>query len=275
MADGVRSVIQGVLWVPGKLGIQNGLLLASSSPDRRRRTTGGRPRAISPLMLAEFAEIGVTGEESKLLRFAKRYGPLGICKHGLPSGHNRQSFARINNVGDCNASPSSVPGWDQSEPLAKWFAFARQAQAILSCSASLHRGKRPNPEDLKTAYPPWGILKPGAQAELNMETARRLIESAINTWIHYGGLRPHFRWRLSGCSVIFSAGEYCSVFGALAAQLMLATANRDGFVICSNCGRAYIPARRPNPNRRSFCHPCGLKAAWRYSKQDLRNRLKG
>ena len=275
MADGLGSVIQGVLWVPGKIGIQNGMLLASSRPDRRKRTAGGRPRAISPSMLTDFAEIGVTGEESKLLRFAKKYGPIGICKHGLPSGHNRQSFARIYNVADCHALPSPVAGWEQGEPLAKWYEFARQAQAILACSSSLHHGKCPEPEDLKTAYPPWGVLPARIRAQLNVETGRRLIEGAINTWIYYGGLRPTFRWRrLSGCSVTFSAGEYCSVFGALAGQLMLAAANRDGFVICSNCARAYIPARRPNPDRRSFCQHCGITAAWRHSKQDLRRRLK-
>jgi hypothetical protein len=264
MTDDARSMIEGTLWVPRRIEIKNKSLLTSYS-------AGGRRKAISPTMLAEFAEIGVTSEESKLKRFAKRYGPIGICKHGMPCGHNRQSFARVLNVGDCEPMPSSEPGWDQSELLEKWFEFAKEAQAILACSASLHRGERPEMKDLITAYPPWFAAK---QSRCNMETARGLVEGAVNTWTHYGGLRPHFRFGRDSCSVIFSTGDYCSVFGALAVQLMLAAANKEGFVICSGCGSSYLPTRRPSPNRRKFCQTCGIRAAWRHSKQDLRNRAR-
>lgn len=264
MANDARSMIEGVLWVPRRIEIKNEFLLTSYS-------AGGRRKTISPTMLAEFAEFGVTCEESKLLRFAKRYGPIGICEHGLPCGHNRQSFARLHNVGDCESMPSDVPGWDHSEPLEKWFEFAKQAQAILACSANLHRGEHPELEDLKTAYPAWFAVK---QSRCKMATARGLVEGAINTWIHYGGLRPHFLWNRDGCSVVFSAGDYCSVFGALAVQLMLAAANKDGLVICSGCRRAYPPTRRPNPRRRRFCPNCGIRASWRQSKQNLRNRAR-
>lgn len=268
MAEGIRSVIQGVLWVPDKIGVQDGFLLASGSACGRRRT-------ISPMMLAEFVEIGFTGEVSKLLRFAKRYGLIGFCKqHGLPYGHNRQSFARLIHVGDCNPTPTPLPGWDLCDPVAKWFEFAKWAQAILACSDRLHRGERPELDDLKTAYPKWLNQEPSDQTSVYMATSRGLVEGAINTWVHLAGLRPHFRWDRSGCSVIFSTGDYCSVFGALAVQLMLAAANQENFAICSGCGMAYFPKRRPNRRRRKFCSNCGIRAAWRYSKQDLRSRVK-
>jgi hypothetical protein len=267
MAEGIRSVIQGVLWVPGKIEIKDGFLLASGGAI-------GRRRSVSPTMLEEFIEIGITGEESKLLRFARRYGPIGFCKHGLPYGHNRQSFARLINVRDCHPMPSPVPKWDQGEAVTKWFAFAKQARAIWVCSASLHRGEQPELDDLKTVYPPWLDEKLREQSRPNMATSRGLVEGAINTWVHLGGLHPHFRWDRSGCSVIFSTGDYCSVFGALAVQLMLAAANQEGFAICSGCGMTYFPKRRPNPRRRRFCRKCGTRAAWRYSKQDLRSTLK-
>ena len=267
MAEGIRSVIQGVLWVPDKIGVQDGFLLASGG-------ASGRPKAISPMMLAEFVEMGVTGEESKVMRFAKRYGPIGFCKHGLPYGHNRQSLARLINVGDCHPTRSPVPGWDQGEPVTKWFAFAKQAQAILVCSDSLHRGEQPELDDLKTVYPPWFDRKLRKQSRPNMATSRGLLEGAINNWVHLGGLRPHFRWDRSGCSVIFTTGDYCSVFGALAVQLVLAAANQENFAICSGCGMAYFPKRRPNRSRRRFCRHCGKRAAWRYSKQGLRSSVK-
>lgn len=262
MADDNGLGLEGLLRVPRKIGVENGFLLTSHS-------AGARMRRIDSSMLVEFAEIGLTGEESMLLRFAKRYGPLNICDHGLPCEHNRRSFARELDATDCYPLSSPIPGWDQGEPLALWFSFARQAQAILACSAYLHLGERPNREDLTAAC---GLVP----TSLNIETARAMVQGAINTWIHNGGLRPYFLWRRLGCSVVFSTGDNRSVFGALAEQLMLMASRQEGFVICSACGRPYLPVRRPNPRRRKFCRLCGLRAAWRHSKQHLRaaNRLK-
>src|ERR1700736_1653531 len=186
MNNSETSMIEGVLWVPRKIEIKEQSLLASFS-------AGARRKIIRPTMLAEFVEIGVTGRESRLIRFARRHGPIGICQHGVPFGHNRQSFARLSNLGDCYPTPSSERGWDQGEPLEKWFEYAKQARAILTCAESLHRGARPKLEDLKIAYPtcPAGMrLKKSAI----MPTSLGLITGAINTWIHYGGLRPHLRW---------------------------------------------------------------------------------
>jgi len=261
-----RLVIEGKLLVPNEVAVRNGSLLSRGEPITR---------PISPGMLQEFLEISVTREESILLRFARRYGPIGICKHDLPCGHNRRSYARTLDVMDCHPKPSRVPEWQCSEPVKLWFQFARQAQAIVDCSARLHNRLPPVLEELRIANPKWSelgeLLKNPPKA--SRETAKGLIEAAINTWIYYGGLRPQFRWGSRGCSVIMSAGDSTSMFGVLAAQLMLTAAASKGWVLCSDCNQFYPPNRQPNPNRRRFCPRCGLRAAWRASKRELRRKM--
>jgi hypothetical protein len=260
-----RSTIEGKLLVPKEVMIVNGSLLSRGEQV---------PRPISPDMLQEFLEISVTRQESTLLRFARKYGPIGICEHNLPYGHNRRSYARVLNVMDCHPTPSSARGWQCSEPVRLWFEFACQAQAIVDCSARLHNGLTPALEGLEIANPQWSDLSKRLKNRLkpNRETSRAAIEGAINTWIYYGGLRPHFRWGSSGCSVLMSTGDYTSLFGALAAQLMLRAAMSKGWVLCSECSQFYPPDRQPNPNRRRFCPRCGLRAAWRASKRDQRRK---
>src|SRR5579863_5077921 len=156
MSEG--SVIEGKLLVPKEVVILDGSLLSRGEPV---------PRSISPKMLQEFLEISVTSKESTLLRFARRYGPIGICKDDLPYGHNRKSYARIVDVGDCHPRPSDVPGWQCSEPVKRWFEFACQAQAIVDCSARLHNGLTPALQDLEIANPLWPDLSKKLKNRLN------------------------------------------------------------------------------------------------------------
>jgi hypothetical protein len=44
-----------------------------------------------------------------------------------------------------------------------------------------------------------------------------------------------------------------NVMGAVAANLVLAIARVDGFIICSACGRPYAPQRQPRANQRNYC----------------------
>ena len=84
MSNTTGQIIEGQLFVPRKAAIRGGLILYARELRRK---------PIYPGMLHEFVEIGATHQPSTVLAFAKKHGPLGICeKHGLPCGHNRQSF---------------------------------------------------------------------------------------------------------------------------------------------------------------------------------------
>ena len=72
-----------------------------------------------------------------------------------------------------------------------------------------------------------------------------------------------------------SAHGIVNLYGTLAYQLMIAVAQTDGLATCCACGKSYIiTGRRPNPDRRNYCHSCGKAAADRDAARDYRRRKK-
>ena len=72
-----------------------------------------------------------------------------------------------------------------------------------------------------------------------------------------------------------SAHGIVNLYGTLAYQLMIAVARTDGLATCCACGKSYIiTGRRPNPDRRNYCHSCGKAAADRDAARDYRRRKK-
>ena len=91
----------------------------------------------------------------------------------------------------------------------------------------------------------------------------RSVAYGLDLWLRFFQVRPRasydpllrrFEIRISGSPALA---------GALALQIMLALAGSAGIAICASCGKTFPPSRRPNPNRKSYCKSCGIKAAWR------------
>jgi len=61
-----------------------------------------------------------------------------------------------------------------------------------------------------------------------------------------------------------------AVFTVLAIQIMAAAAAKAGPVLCSDCGRLYMPERRPRGPH--FCRRCGKHAAWRAASARYRGK---
>lgn len=97
---------------------------------------------------------------SDILAFAKRWGVLEICKHGLPCTHS-----------NCHPLEDRLSYW---EPIQAWRSFSVQARAVLEIAASLRKGqpasmaswdrKGPSSEETRRRYPDRGHSK-GAQAQ--------------------------------------------------------------------------------------------------------------
>ena len=111
--------------------------------------------------------------------------------------------------------------------------------------------------------------------------AASLVRDYCMGLVRRAGLRPALDLVLhdSGMTVdlVFQdavtdkAGVGLSVFGALTVQFLSVTTGA-GFAICSSCGRAYAPKRRPSVGRRRYCPDCGRKAAVRDAKAADRAR---
>jgi hypothetical protein len=263
--------------------------------------TWPRRRTASPGvgLLEQFTQLHNSTAEEVLL-FVRRWGPLGLCEHNLPCGHLR--------VG------SSVPGLEDAaacEPLYVLEADRRAGwrRYVAACSHMHSRRLEGNPKSLALVRKhdpdfPEGIRfverlsawrNLACRAGELLDSAARLntklpshyrevtdailsIRQSVNWWLSIANLRPAIEWnpKRREWQVRHEGFDSVSALsGHLALSLALAIANKDGYAICSSCNRSYVPARRPNPNRRNYCRQCGKNAAWRDATRDRRTRLRG
>lgn len=169
-----------------------------------------------------------------ILQFARRYGPLGLCRHGRPPMH------RVRNGERKWCAPFG------SETVKRWLDYAGLASSYLNLAALLKvdTGKR-------------------------MRGLRQLfLQDGVNEWLGDAGIRLELNWSSNEPSLTLTGG---GVFGALGVQLLSAvTANN--LAVCSGCGIPYLrKGRKPQAGRRNFCPDCGDKIANRLRMRAKRN----
>jgi hypothetical protein len=226
-------------------------------------------------LLPRFAALA-NATDDQVLAFAQRWGVLEICGHGRPSSHSEAD--RQPDL--CFPRPVDEQLTTFSEPVDAWRALAREVRGIVKVAAALHAGRRATVADwadiagATIAAQVEHLVETGGDAdrgparlgqEVNFD--RRVLTGVVEMWLREGAVRPHVQWgkRTPGVEL---AGW--GLFGALAVQLLQVVSRIDGLITCSGCGKAYLPKRRPNPNRDHYCPDCGVKAAWRKASRRYR-----
>jgi hypothetical protein len=85
----------------------------------------------------EFLKLSDAAQED-ILRYAKHWGPIGFCKHGLPFTH--RSRWGPERTGSRNCRVSGGPNRFR-EPLKFWRLTSRRARALLNIGARLSEDK--------------------------------------------------------------------------------------------------------------------------------------
>lgn len=246
---------------------------------RRRRVDEETFVRSGPGLLDGFMKLGDAPAE-QILAFARRWGVLGICVHGAPASHRPPSVPFDPAVPSC--MPQQLENGDYYESLISWRYFASATQALVNIAARLQNGGVGASADWRTVYQGSPPL-PGDSRDFWDESRRHrevdvlTLCERVNDWLQMGNVSPAlsaFMWLSKGTPELQlgSPCYYGALFGAIALQLALVIGRSDGLATCDACGNVYIPSRRPNPNRRSFCSKCGLKAAWRFAARDHRRR---
>jgi hypothetical protein len=284
-------------WVrPGAVRVDlsgQGLLWKHSAQGERPRRSPARAHLLDEfLRLADAQPEAVAG-------YAKKYGVLLICRHGLPSSHQTAPFSRKRKptwvskyvaVEGGRAVTRATAWFDRCrlrvrqngwywEPIAAWRRYAQEARAILAVAAALHENDLGDHRDWRTLYCPeqqWVCPRcsAGNPADVDhcrscdrcwpvptLAEARILLALFVQGWLNTAGTKLSFSW---GVNPSISLGSD-SLFGALAVQLISAIVGH-GVSLCSGCRLPYLPVRRPALGRHSFCQKCGTRAAWRISK---------
>ena len=216
-------------------------------------------------LLTDFVKLDEAPAE-RILDYARRYGPLGFCRHGNPE---HRLVPRACAPGVCIAD-SGQPAI--REALQWWRNLAGHARALLNVGAQLFKGRvddlslaRLNPElafsapRLRTAR-----RNPAVYVAYGMELWLRLFQ--VRPRATYNAQRKRFEIRIAGAPPLP---------GALALQIVLTLTRSAGVAICSGCGTLFPPSRRPNPNRNSYCKSCGMRAAWREAQARRRAKRIG
>ena len=227
---------------------------------RQASDTTHRRRPPARDLLTKFVGL-VSAKDEVIRKFAQLWGPLGLCEHDWPFLHHWQ--------GETRCRPNRIgrpPIADRSkhllccEPVTSWRKWAADARDLVNLAAKTHLSQLDR-EWFSTHSEPDGICTLGWQ--------RNALAKAVNRWVELGNVHiwvtvQHGRFDITlGTSILFSA---------LATQLAFTTIRTKGFAVCVGCGGAFPPTRRTNPNRASYCPPCGRRTALRDAQQ--RRRLK-
>jgi hypothetical protein len=254
--------------VPGFLHAADGVLIWNQGDAEHP----GHRVHVGHKLLEDFARLG-TADDRLIEAYARRWGPLLICEHNLPSSHRHTEPHR---VADglvwvrCDLLEIEVGGeyYCYWEPLDVWRQYAEIAQATLTIAGDLYNGGTGEVNDWRV------VLGLGHDEPVSGPLQSRwhgwfFLSSVVNHWLLLAGVRPTLC--LSEKITIITLGNG-SLFAALATQLLLVVGRRRGLAICSSCGTFYTPERRPAANRRRYCDECGPSAARRDASADYRAR---
>jgi hypothetical protein len=225
----------------------------------------GRPRRVKPMVetFLDFLDLASTDDDRDVLRYAKRWGVLNLCKaHLEPVSH------------DPRCIPLVSFGVNRGEPVSEWRRFSRNAGALVRISGDLYEGKPGSESD-------WEILRSDEKLfESHFQRIRRtqdamankksIVVEIVNSWLKAGDVRPTMTWTLAPGVILASRGTspFSGLFAALAVQIL---ENGGRFVIasCSGCNRFFDATakhgsndrkegrqRRPKRGQARYCGEC-------------------
>ncbi len=222
-------------------------------------------------MLADFVDLG-TASPSGILGFARRWGVLGFCEHGLPASHDLLSPTGRTFGCDPLRDEKSLRTGGGWEPLSLWRDYARWARAILSAAVEIGGGS-PDVPGCDSEFVRSGLAMEsvtGPYAVQRRAPSCQDIAEGVNRWLALGDVRPAV-WpgedETAELTILYGGAESgyrpeCRLFGALAIQLMQSVTG-DTLPVRCPCGRLFKRTKR----NRKYCLKCGKKGRWRKSSK--------
>lgn len=234
-ASGTNSLLAGSLpfgqlHVPKHIDIAGDALYYWDDPedDYKREEANGSDA------LDAFIRIKTSDQ---VMNFARRYGPLRLCKHGLPPMHRRNDRERR------WCPPCGT------EPIRRWFDYIGRAKTCLDFVAVT----KSNPEV---------ILMPGV--------GKMIVQDSINEWLGDASVSFELNWKQRATLQLTGV----SVFGALGVQLLSAVTSNT-MAVCSGCGLPYFrEGRMPQSGRHNYCPECGKGVANKLRQRERRAKLR-
>ncbi len=159
------------LLVPRDIRLERDRLVWTETYDRDPETDGYRHVPTSPMAMDNFLKLSAATPQ-EILRYAKQWGPIGFCKHGLPASH----MSRWGPDGTGRATCREFGGPDGYwEPLKSWRLTSRRALALLNIGARLSTGEPGAEEDWRVLD--CAFINPGNWEQWRMVNQRILAQN--------------------------------------------------------------------------------------------------
>jgi hypothetical protein len=206
------------------------------------------------------------GSDQEVLSFARRYGALELCVHGLRAWHEVPWQA------EWPSNPGGLVGLRCSslltlQPTELYRRYAARVASLVRIAAALHGRGAPARSDLRLLSTPWGQPRPVGSGL----SPRELVAAEVGRWLDAGSVRPIFSWTARTPPRIELRG--IGLWAVIGRQLAFLAARADGLAWCSGCGNAFVPSRKPRLDARSWCQASGCRrAARRQAVRDHRAR---
>lgn len=235
----------------------------------------------TPQLLADFLDLDGADDDA-YLSFARRWGPLGICKHGLfPAHAPGQSRCRAYEAAGLTF-----------ELVDAWRLWVTRANALLVVGGDVRAGKPGQPEHWRrvAALPPWQPEpSPGWEDECHEHASqlarwkndgaaravalgRDRLTDVLQAWTRAGGVETVLAWT-GGRPVLRTESAY--VTGLIGIQLMVTITRTDGITSCAGCGHPCLARRTGGRGPRRFCEKCRKqKVPQALAEHDRRTRIR-
>lgn len=232
-------------------------------------------------LLLAFAGLSVA-PASQILTFARRWGPLWLCGHGLPASHrsaewllDRDPFGRCEAIRD-----------PPREDVDLWRRYATEAAAVVEVVTSLRKQcpvplamwdpishlQGDEPFGANVAWPLeergekyWTSkdLRPSEVEERDQILAdqHEALSIWLNWWLDISGARPHYDPMRNGIVPVV----HPTLFAAIAFQLASLMSGPEWLIKCHACGEYEERDAKPQAGRRAYCSLCrerGRRRDW-------------
>jgi hypothetical protein len=244
--------------------------------------TGGEMhrRKTAPDLLERFCGIAEAPDTAAaVVAFAKRWGVLGLCEHGLPYGHVRFYEPMFGLGGRRLTSLDQYQGTDRrsclpgAESFQHWKELAVRFDSMLRVGLDLNRGKIGSDLDweLVSIDPDFSGWKEQVGFLLSIDEARLQYAALVRRLIQMAQLEPRFYWSNGVWNIDLDSYfmAYSNLPAILTAQLMLRVSSAKTQIKCSECPRWFIPRR----NQRKYCNHCGKRAMWRVAQRKRKGQI--
>lgn len=235
-----------------------------------------RDRKVGTGVLEQFVKLAEAPAEA-IRDYARRWGVLQLCAHGLPASHTRGSHQRETRVNFTPPSDVLEGAVRRYGAQPAWLPHVGRALNAWADEAGVF-GCRPLRVSDGDGLPqralfwepldPWRLFARHALAILriadrlkegrvglpadwaciagdaswsrrqSVDGDRLALERLVNEWLVLGNVRPSMRWQSRSVDVRLAGPN---LFSVIALQLAFAVAGAEGLVVCSGCGAAYAP----------------------------------